>query len=1093
MNFSNSNNWSGTSVLLTTFCVVLATLCHIDRSFSQEQAASIEPAFLSNVRQLTFEGLRAGEGYFNSDGTLMTFQSERRTDNPFFQIYLVDLQTGDVEPISPGHGKTTCSWIHPNNNLVMFSSTHGDPEARAKQKAEIEFRESGKSRRYAWDYDPTFEIYAFDRKQKTYNQLTDSPGYDAEGSYSPDGKLIAFASNRAGYDQNEPLTDEQRKKFEIDPSCMMDIYLMNADGSNVRRLTKSPGYDGGPFFSHDGQKICWRRFSEDGKTAEIFTMNLDGSNELQLTRMGALSWAPYFHPSGKYLIFNTNVHGFANFELYLVAADGKSLPVRVTDTDGFDGLASFTPDGNKLTWTSGRTAKKDSQIFLADWNHEAALQALLKSGIQTPKDISPKTDAAGNRSSNPTSSESHVSKKPQAPNTYVYLDSDAFRAGQQAAKETKPGFDSADVKRHVEYLGNSAETGKMSSYVAGYLTQLGLTPAKNADSMMQPFEFPAEVRFSPTNQLAETFTGEEEAILQPGLDWNPLPTCGNLDSANRPVVFAGFGIVAPEQNGQAAYDSYAALKVDVKDKWVLVFNSAPAKVEPARQAFLQFHGSLQNKMEYARERGALGLIVIDNASAKLGEGPLRGQFVNFNLSLGAIAVNEQVAEGWLSTAPESIVKLKDQLNQGEALDPFEIPDLKLAAKIETQSTMAQDHSVIGRLGAPDGSAASAIMICAAMEELGTRVSNSAKPSVTPASSDAVSGIACLLEIAEFMSAQQKDGKLALKQDLVFAVWSSPMRGLHGSSHYAKSLTQPASANSRFVIKMDGNGAIVSNDQPTNIESLEPTFEYLSKNHPGYSVVVQTQGEPQPAHTEPLRQLAQKYGITNIRFSDEAKTESSRPLNAVIHLDHIGRLDAKLIIHGTGSSPYWPSAIESRNVVAGLPLATFGDLQFVSDASSFQAAGVPAISAFTGTHAEMGKSEDTPDKINAQGVASISQLMALIARGLAVTDEQLAFVAPEPKIKRAARAGGGASLGTIPAYGEDVVGVKISDVRPGTPAQKAGLKPNDIIVKLAGRELEDVQAYSDLLGELPIGKETEVVVERDGKQLTFKITPIARQR
>jgi biopolymer transport protein ExbD len=441
--------------------------------------------------------------------------------------------------------------------------------------------------------------------------------------------------------------------------------------------------------------------------------------------------------------------------------------------------------------------------------------------------------------------------------------------------------------------------------------------------------------------------------------------------------------------------------------------------------------------------------------------------------------------------------LQDQLNQGELLDPFEIPDLKLSTKIDTTSTMAQGRSVVGRLAAGESSAPSAVMICATLDQIGDGQANQTEPSErnSEAGADAVTGVAGLLQVAEFLSAQHKDGKLALQQDLIFAVWPGHEQALHGSLHYAQGLTQAAGTDAEklFVVQMDAQGAILGKDKPATVESLEPTFKYLSKNHPDYVVVVQTQGEPQPAYTEPLRQMAQKHGISNIRFTNEALSKTARPLNAVIHLDRIGRFDGKVLIQGTGSSPYWASAIESRNVVAGLPLATFPDLLFPSDASSFQAAAVPVISVFSCPRVNLNQPADNADPINAQGVASIGQLIGLIARSLALSDEQLAFVAPEPKIKRVARSGAGASLGTIPSYSADVIGVKISDVRPGTPAQKAGLKPNDIIVELAGSEIEDVQAYADLLAKLPIGKETEVVVEREGKRLKFKITPVARQR
>ena len=152
------------------------------------------------------------------------------------------------------------------------------------------------------------------------------------------------------------MTGKAKEMFAIDPAFMNDIYIMDADGSNVRQLTDVEGYDGGPFFSADGSRICWRRFSEDGATAEVFTMKTDGSDVKRLTNIGAMSWAPFFHPSGDYLIFTTNKHGFGNFELYLVRADGQGEPVRVTYTDGFDGLPVFLPDGKRLSWTSTRTA-----------------------------------------------------------------------------------------------------------------------------------------------------------------------------------------------------------------------------------------------------------------------------------------------------------------------------------------------------------------------------------------------------------------------------------------------------------------------------------------------------------------------------------------------------------------------------------------------------------------------------------------------------------------------------------------------------------------------------------------------------------------
>src|SRR6185503_16559267 len=139
---------------------------------------------------------------------------------------------------------------------------------------------------------------------------------------------------------------------------------------------QTPGYDGGPFFSQDGKRIVWRRFDEGGAIADVYTMKVDGSDVRRLTDFQSMSWAPYYHPSGKYLIFTSNKLGFSNFELHMVDADGQREPVRISFTDGFDGLPVFSPDGAKLCWTSGRTSDGKSQLFLADWNDASALDAL---------------------------------------------------------------------------------------------------------------------------------------------------------------------------------------------------------------------------------------------------------------------------------------------------------------------------------------------------------------------------------------------------------------------------------------------------------------------------------------------------------------------------------------------------------------------------------------------------------------------------------------------------------------------------------------------------------------------------------------------
>src|SRR5204862_861980 len=131
------------------------------------------------------------------------------------------------------------------------------PKSKQYQQQELDFRASGKTRRYSWDYDPEFEIYTYAETSGKYTRLTNARGYDAEGSYSPDGQWIVFTSMRDAY--NRTLNAEEQKQLEVDSGYFAEIYIMRADGSGQQRRTNVVGYAGGPFVSPDGTRVRWGR------------------------------------------------------------------------------------------------------------------------------------------------------------------------------------------------------------------------------------------------------------------------------------------------------------------------------------------------------------------------------------------------------------------------------------------------------------------------------------------------------------------------------------------------------------------------------------------------------------------------------------------------------------------------------------------------------------------------------------------------------------------------------------------------------------------------------------------------------------------
>ncbi len=947
-------------------------------------AAAKEASLLNNVRQLTFEGRRAGEGYFSRDGGKLVFQSEREKGNPFFQIYLMDLETGDVERVSPGSGKTTCAWIHPTGEKVLFASTHDDKQARQKQDEEIKLRESGHERRYSWDYDETFDIYQWDRDTREYTNLTNTRGYDAEGSWSPDGRLIAFGSNRRAY--TDEMSDEERKMFEHDPSYMMDIYIMNADGTNVRQLTDVPGYDGGPFFSPDGRRICWRRFSPNGALAEIMTMNVDGSDQRQLTRLGAMSWAPYYHPSGEYLIFTTNRHGFANFELYLVDTEAKSPPVRVTYTGGFDGLPVFTPDGNRMAWTTNRTPSKQSQIFIADWNHDRARELL---GLDALAD-----DAST---------------------------ADATALGAASSQTTSSDFLPQDILRHVDYLCREELGGRMTgtrgeklatAYVAAYFDGLGLKPAGDDGSWFQEFEFTSGVALGPHNALTAGDTGYEVDT-----DWRPVSFSESGKVPASPIVFAGYGIAAPKTDDQEEYDSFVHL--DVKDKWVLAFRFLPGNIMAERRQELARYSDLRYKAMLARDRGARGLIVVSGPNSRVNDQLVKLRFDGSlaGTSIPVISVSDEVAAKWLAANEKDLKEQQDKLDTGRPMMGFELKMVKLAASIDIERIKKIGRNVIGRLQFSDAPSKEVIVVGAHIDHLGKGPSSGSlaradeSDGVHFGADDNASGVAATLEVAEYLATQHRDGKLKSRRDILFAAWSGEELGLYGSNHFVKTYVQ------------DG-----------------PLYPSIS---------------------------------------------------ACINMDMVGRLEKKLVVQGVGSSSIWRSEIERRNAPVGLPITIQEDSYLPTDASSFYTKGVPILSAFTGSHTDYHTPRDTPDKLNYEGAAKVAHFMGLIARSLATRDDAPDYIvsaAPKPGERRGALR---AYLGTIPDYAEEVKGVLLSGAVKGGPAEKAGIKPGDIIIELAGRKIENIYDYTYAIEALKIGDKVTIVVQRKDKQVKMQITPGSR--
>jgi len=338
--------------------------------------ARTEADTLSGIRQLTTGFGRAGEGYFSADSNWVVFQATPPGERQY-QMYIARViregpdVVGLSRPVrvSPSNSASTCGNFSPDGNTLIFSSTAGN--ALAPQNAPGFQRGSGT---YQWNFEKGMEIFRADGWQSAIaaadptrgvdlarHKLTSNNAYDAEATYSPDGKHIVFTSDRDGD---------------------LEIYTMRADGTDVIRITNKPGYDGGPFFSPDGKRILFRSDRRGDKALQIYTavLKFDGAGnivgverETQLTADGHLNWGPSWHPITRGIIYASSKLGHDNYELFMMRPNG-SRPIRITFTPGADILPVFSPDGKMLMWSSKRTADNTTQLFIANFKYPMYLK-----------------------------------------------------------------------------------------------------------------------------------------------------------------------------------------------------------------------------------------------------------------------------------------------------------------------------------------------------------------------------------------------------------------------------------------------------------------------------------------------------------------------------------------------------------------------------------------------------------------------------------------------------------------------------------------------------------------------------------------------
>ena len=558
-----------------------------------------------------------------------------------------------------------------------------------------------------------------------------------------DGSNLRRLTNTPGYDAEATVCPKDGSLiFTSMRSGDLELWRMDADGSNLHQLTNAPGYDGGAFFSADCSKIVWRASRPQGKDLDeykallaqklvkptkmdIWVANADGTEARQITYLPGASFAPYFMPDGKRIVFASN---YVNprgpeFDIYAIDIDGTHLE-RITFAPGFDGFPMFSPDGKRIAFSSNRR----------DVTRTARGDVYRVTG--TP---------AGEHDTNVFVADWVDLPEASSPEVAV---ADHFMASVAYL---------ADDTREGRGIGTKG-LREAADMVQGQLHAAGLEPAFGT-SWRQTFDVTTEVKRAPATAL------ELDGKAVAAADFTPMAFSASK-TVTAPIVAAGWGIV----DADAKLDDYKGK--NVKGKLVLVHRFAPAsdpaaKLGPTTAAHL---GDLRYKAFIARGKGAIGLIVVDDGDPAQEEAALP--------SLASDGMADLVAGGADAGIPIVVVKRS-------AAAALAKGNHKAKLTVALEPVRTPTDNVAGVIRAGGAKLPGVIVIGAHMDHLGMGGgSNALDPKVHAVhngADDNASGVAGIIEVAALLAKR----KAQLSRDVYIVAFSGEEEGDLGSAFYVQ--------------------------------------------------------------------------------------------------------------------------------------------------------------------------------------------------------------------------------------------------------------------------------------------------------------------
>ena len=502
-----------------------------------------------------------------------------------------------------------------------------------------------------------------------------------------------------------------------------------------------------------------------------------------------------------------------------------------------------------------------------------------------------------------------------------------------------------DIEAHVQVLTNDRTEGRRagtpgekvaSDYIVRVMREIGLEPAGTDGGYLHPFDFTAGVALGPHNELTLSTTDSTEKTgatntesvvglpLEVDTDWRPLAFSASGKIPASPIVFAGYGLIAPAHGQDEAHDDYADL--DITDRWVMVFRDLPPSLDGARRQYLQRYASLRFKAMAARDHGARGILFV---SGPLGEFrselvPLRFDASLAGTRIGVVSISDALAHRILAGTNVDLEDIQRSADETQ-IPPahFEIENFEIATRIDLEMLHAQGHNVIGRLQVGLEPSRELIVLGAHFDHLGHGEGSASLASglevgaIHPGADDNASGVAVLLEIAAQLTRQLNSGMALGERDFVFAAWSGEELGLLGSARWVTDHVDPHAQSERVVAYLN--------------------FDMVGRLRD--SLIVQGLGSS-PGWSSLLESAATSLGI-----SISPQQDSYLPTDATsFYTEGIPVLSAFTGVHSEYHTPR--DTIDRLNLVGAAKIAELGSrvalaISRATEALEYQAQAAPA--------------------------------------------------------------------------------------------------------------------------------------------------------